>query len=94
MPAEAANILRRAVLAGDLSREIATQAHADLLDMQAQLYPYWPLAGRIWDLRENVTVYDAWYVALAELLDVQLATLDHRLATAPGTWCQFVMPPA
>lgn len=53
-----------------------------------------PLADRIWELRSNVTAYDAWYVALAETLDLSLATLDLRLAQAPGTRCAFLLPPA
>jgi len=47
---------------------------------------------RVWQLRANVTPYDAWYVALAEALDVPLATLDLRLATAPGPRCRFLTP--
>ncbi len=57
-------------------------------------YSYRELAGRIWELRNNITIYDAWYVALAEALDARLATLDVRLARAPGVRCPFVTPPA
>lgn len=91
--AEAANILRRGQLAGDLSADIASLAHADLLDLPLALFPYEPFASRIWALRENVTAYDGWYVALAEALDVPLATLDLRLAQAPGSSCDFAVPP-
>jgi len=42
----------------------------------------------VWDLRENVTVYDAWYVALAEALGVPLLSADRRLAAAPGLRCE------
>ena len=94
MPVEVANILRRTVLAGDLSVEVATLAHNDLLALRVQLYPYEPFAKRVWELRENVTAYDAWYVALAELLDVNLATLDSRLARASGPRCAFGTPPS
>ena len=45
-------------------------------------------------LRANVTCYDGWYVAVAELLDAPLATLDGRLANSPGPRCQFLLPPA
>lgn len=94
MPVEVANILRRTVLAGDLSVEVATLAHNDLLALRVHLYPYEPFAPRVWELRENVTAYDAWYVALAEQLDVDMATLDARLARASGPRCAFETPPA
>lgn len=93
MPGEAANILRRAALAGDVSDDIASLAHADLLALPVELFPYELLAGRIWDLRGAVTAYDGWYVALAEALGAPLATLDLRLARAPGPRCDFVSPP-
>lgn len=54
-----------------------------------ELFPYAPFAARIWDLRDNVTCYDAWYVAVAETLNAPLATLDVRLANAPGPRCRF-----
>ena len=91
--AEAANILRRLALAGTLTAEDASSAHADLLALRTELFPYAPFASRIWELRENVTCYDAWYVAVAEALDAPLATLDRRLAQAPGPRCQFLLPP-
>jgi predicted nucleic acid-binding protein len=92
MPIEAANILRRAALAGAISATTAALAHGDLLDLRVQLWSYSPLAERCWELRENLTTYDATYVALAELLDVPLVTLDRRLAAAPGPRCRFVAP--
>ncbi|HTU09012.1 MAG TPA: type II toxin-antitoxin system VapC family toxin [Trebonia sp.] len=95
LPAEAASILRGSALAGTISAEDASLAHADLLDLRVELFPYAPFAARIWALRENVTSYDAWYVAVAETLDAPLATLDGRLANAPGPRCRFlVAPPA
>ena len=93
MPVEAANIMRRAVLAGDLSQDAAALAHADLLEMQVTLFPYAPLAQRVWALRGNVTAYDAWYVALAEALQAELATIDRRLSRASGCRCAFLTPP-
>lgn len=92
MPVEAANILRRAALAGDLTADAAALAHADLLDLRVDLFPYAPVATRAWELRANLTLYDACYVAVAELLGAGLATLDVRLARAPGTVCEFVTP--
>lgn len=93
MPVEAASILRRAAAAGQITTDTASLAHADLLDIRAALYPYAPLAGRAWDLRDNLTTYDAWYVALAEVLDARVATLDGALARATGPRCEFVVPP-
>ena len=52
--------------------------------MRATRYPHAALLPRIWDLRENLTAYDASYVALAETLDAPLVTADARLARAPG----------
>jgi predicted nucleic acid-binding protein len=84
MAVEAANILRRAALAGDLSDDIASLAHADLVALPPNCFPYEPFAARVWELRGAVTTYDAWYVALAESLAVPLATLDGRLSRAPA----------
>lgn len=93
MPVEAANILRRAALAGDVSDDAAALAHADLVALPIELFAYEPFAGRVWELRSSVTTYDGWYVALAEALRAPLATLDQRLARAAGPRCQFVTPP-
>jgi len=92
MPAEVASTLRRLVTTGALAPEIAAIAHADLLAMPVVLMPYLPVADRIWALRQNVTPYDAWYVALAEALDADLATVDVRLTSAPGPRCRFITP--
>jgi predicted nucleic acid-binding protein len=92
LPAEVTNVLRRNALAGRVSAEVAALAHADLLEWPMALFPYSPFAGRIWELHENVTAYDAWYVALAEQLSVPLATLDHRLVGSSGPRCAFVTP--
>ncbi len=94
MPAEVANILRRAAQAGDISMDTASMAHGDLLDLRVELFPYEPFAERVWDLRANVTAYDAWYVAIAESLGAPLATLDLRLTRATGPFCEFSTPPA
>ena len=94
MPVEAANILRRAALADDISADVASLVHTDLLDLRVEFFPYQPCAARVWELRGNVTSYDGWYVAVAELLDAPLATLDGHLANSPGPRCQFLLPPA
>jgi predicted nucleic acid-binding protein len=92
MPVEVANILRRGALAGDVSVEAAALAHADLALLRVELFPYQPFASRVWELRDSITSYDAWYVALAEVLNVRLATLDTRLHRAAGPRCKFLTP--
>jgi len=92
MPVEAANILRRSALVGDTTDEVASLAHADLLELRVALFPYGALAERVWELRRNVTAYDALYVALAEALQAPLATLDARLTRAPGLGCALLLP--
>jgi predicted nucleic acid-binding protein len=94
MPVEATNILRRAAAQGRITSDAAAMAHADLLDLRVELFPYAPFAPRVWELRDNVTSYDAWYVALAESLGASVATLDMRLAQAAGPRCGFETPPA
>ena len=93
MPVEAANILRRSALARDISAEVASLAHDDLLTLRVELFPYLPIGRRIWELRAYVTAYDAWYVALAESLRAELATLDVKLSRATGPRCEFQTPP-
>lgn len=92
MPAEATNIVRRSVVRGAISVEAAALALADLAVLRVDLFPYEPFGARVWELRENVTAYDAWYVALAESLDAELATLDERLSRATGPRCAFRTP--
>ncbi len=93
MPVEAASILRRAALSGDVTDDAASLAHRDLCALPIELFPYAATAARSWELRGNVTGYDAAYVALAGALDSPLATLDLRLSRAPGSRCAFLVPP-
>lgn len=93
MLVEAANILRRAALAGQLSAAEAGMAHGDLQRLRVELFAYSAFATRVWELRDNCTAYDAWYVAVAEALPAPLATLDRRLAAATGPTCTFLVPP-
>lgn len=92
MPLEVADVLRRAELRGRLSADVVAMAYGDLLDIRVDLYPFAPFSQRIWALRENVSAYDAWYVALAEAFGVDLATLDVRISRAPGVRCGFRLP--
>lgn len=89
---EATNVLRRASASGELASDTASLAHRDLHDLRFELFAYAPFASRIWELRSNVTAYDAWYVAIAEAIDAPLATLDRRLADAAGPACSFLLP--
>ena len=89
---ETTQSLRRTRLRGRISGDLAAIAYADLLQLPLQLFPFRPFAERIWDLRHSVTPYDAWYVALAEALNVPLATLDIRLVQASGPACRFETP--
>ncbi|MGI8778539.1 MAG: type II toxin-antitoxin system VapC family toxin [Acidimicrobiales bacterium] len=91
---EVASVLRRAVNAGHLSGDTASLAHSDLLRIRVDLLPYAPFADRVWQLRDNVSPYDAWYVAVAELIDAPLATLDRRLTRCSVVRCRFIVPPA
>jgi len=93
MPVEVANVLRRSASAGDISAAVASLAHDDLVSLRVELFPYSSCASRVWELRSTVTAYDAWYVAVAEILGANLATLDVRLSRASGSRCQFVVPP-
>jgi predicted nucleic acid-binding protein len=81
---EVLQVLRRYCATGEVSPVRAAEALADYLDFPIVRYPHDVLAVRIWELRENLTAYDAAYVALAEALSAPLVTRDRKLATAPG----------
>jgi predicted nucleic acid-binding protein len=89
---EAANILRRHELADLISADQAAQAHTDLLDLAIELWSYELLASLAWQRRRNLSVYDAAYVALAELTGLTLVTLDQRITGAPDLRCLIVHP--
>ena len=91
--AEASNILRRLEQSGEISRLEANIAHGDLLRLDLELFPFAPFADRVWELRHNLTSYDAWYVALAEALDCPLVTLDRKLGQSSGLRCKIIVPP-
>ena len=85
---EVTSALRRRVRLGQTQPDVATAVLADLADLPALRWDHQPLLGRVWDLRDNVTTYDAVYVVLAEMLDATLVTSDERLARAPGLRCR------
>ena len=76
--------LRRLVRAAEVSPDRAAEAIADLADLDLHRHEHVDLLTRAWKLRENVTAYDAMYVALAEALDAPVVTCDAPLARAPG----------
>jgi predicted nucleic acid-binding protein len=89
---EATNILRRLERAREITTPEANAAHEDLMQLNIELFSFDPFADRVWELRHNVTSYDAWYVAVAEALKLPLATLDSRLFRAKGPSCDFLTP--
>ena len=76
--------LRRLVRVREVSPDRAAEAIADLADLDLHRHPHLDLLSRAWKLRENITAYDAMYVALAEALDAPIVTCDTPLAKAPG----------
>lgn len=93
MPAEVNNALRRMELANEITSSDAMRAREEFSQFNLELRSFAPYADRVWALRRNLSCYDAWYVALAEMLDCPLVTIDHRLSRAAGPECAFVTPP-
>jgi predicted nucleic acid-binding protein len=89
LPFEVANVLRRRKNAGLLSGAEAALAHADLLDLPIDFWPWEAIATRAWELGSNLSSYDASYVALAEETGATLLTRDRRIAAAPGIRCRI-----
>ncbi len=87
MDAEVGHVLRRRVAAGDLEVTNAEMALMALPALVVERYPHGPLSRAAWRLRDNLTYYDALYVALAARLDIPLLTADARLARVPGLPC-------
>jgi predicted nucleic acid-binding protein len=85
--AEATSALRALVMRGELSPIRAAAAVEQIRLTRTEQYSFEPFSRRIWELRANLTVYDAWYVALAEWLGTDLLTADDRLAAATGPRC-------
>lgn len=81
---EVLSAIRRLERLGTVTTERAEEAVEDLADLAVERYPHRGLAERVWQLRHNVTVFDAAYVALAEALDAPIVTADAALARAPG----------
>jgi len=88
---EVASVWRRQLQAGMIDPRRAQLALADLDAIPLRRAAHRPLLSRCWELRDNLTIYDASYVALAEALDVTLLTGDGLLANAVGPRCQIVV---
>ena len=88
---EVAQVIRRYVANGEIDSERGRTALTDLADLALRRYPHDILLPRIWDLRNNLTAYDAAYVGLAEALDAPLLTRDKRLAGASGHGAQIAL---
>lgn len=84
---EVASVWRRQIRDGAIDARRAVLALADLAALPLRRAPHQPLLARCWELRDNLTIYDASYVALAEALEVTLLTGDGRLARATGPRC-------
>jgi predicted nucleic acid-binding protein len=89
---EATNIFRRLERAKVVTTPEANAAQDDLMQLDMELFSFEPFAERIWELRHNLTSYDAWYVALAEALNLPLATLDRPLSRSKRVTCEFLTP--
>jgi predicted nucleic acid-binding protein len=81
---EVAQVLRRLVREAVISAQRAGEAIEDLADLRIARYPHFVFLSRIWQLRHNLSAYDATYVALAENLGATLVTRDARMASASG----------
>jgi predicted nucleic acid-binding protein len=84
---EVTSVLRKQRSSGMLDDRRALLALTDLRALPIHRAPHLPLLSRCWELRDNLTVYDAAYVTLAELLQADLLTADRRLAETPGARC-------
>ena len=84
---ESISVIRRQLRSGMLDESQATKAVDDLLELPLVVYPTAQLLHRAWAVRDSITVYDACYVALAEILQCPLVTADARLARSPAFRC-------
>jgi predicted nucleic acid-binding protein len=87
---EVTSVLRKLCQLNAITGRVAEHALRDLNLLRVDTVPYGDIAQRMWELRDNLSVYDAAYVAVAELFDVELLTFDQRVRRAPGPRCEFV----
>ena len=88
---EVANVLRRCVLRGDIDERHGRDSYRDLAALSIKRHGHQPLLERIWQLRHNLTAYDAAYLALAESLGAPLLTRDSALASVAGRRARVVL---
>lgn len=84
LDADVFHVVRRRAARRVVSGWRAEEALEDLQDLRLTRYPVWPFLGRMWDLRANLSAFDAAYVALSEALDAPLVTTDRHLARTLG----------
>lgn len=90
--AEVVSAVRGLVGRGELDPIRASAAIEQVRSLHSIQYPVEPFLDRVWELRDNLTVYDAWYVGLAEWLGTDLVTADDRLVNAAGPRCPIRRP--
>jgi predicted nucleic acid-binding protein len=86
---EILHALRRMTIAKTISDERAADARSDFAELTLSRYSHQPFGDRVWELRHNLTAYDATFIALAEALDAPLITCDARLGAAPGHFARI-----
>lgn len=92
LTAEVTSALRAMLRRGAIDAAVAKQAATSVCRLRMRQYPFEFFLERVWDLRDNVTTYDAWYVALAEELGATFVTADERLRHATGPRCEILSP--
>ena len=93
LPYEVTNIIRRTALRENIAPAAQREAFDDLHGMAIEMWPWPAVSERVWELRHNLTAYDASYVAVSELADAVLITKDRKLAAAPGIRCAVEVLP-
>lgn len=93
LDAEVGQVIRRFTLRGSIPRQLAIHMTSDLVALPIRRFPHTVLLERAMEMLDNVTVYDALYLALAEALDCPLLTGDHALQSVPGCWAVVEVAP-
>lgn len=89
---EVLSSLRRKTLRGEIPASDAREALDTLALLEVERHPLHGLLSRIWQMRSDISAYDAGYVALAEALDLPLLTLDRKLARTAERYCDVIVP--